>query len=192
MIDWANIKRVTKPLFARLCGIPLAQVQWKDEPEASSWTNTPTLILALKDTGEIGIDEERRSDNAPNDETVTVCGQRRFTLQVECESFSGPIDDPNNAAAVIARLKTRLSRTSTVEELHGIYGIETWEKTRKIEYVSDDRNVSKYVMDLHCLTVDNDDDTTAGAGGYINEVLIDGTLKNGTQTIDVLMDVKGS
>lgn len=193
MIDWTNVKRTVKPLVARLCDITLTQVQWKDEPASSAWTNAPTVYLTIKDVAEIGIDEERRQANGNDDMTITVCGQRRFTLQVECESFQGPIDEARNAAAVLSRLKTRLRRSSTIETLHGIFGVETWTPARKIDYVANDRAISKYVLDLHCVTVDNDDDSTAGAGGFINEVLIDGTLTDGgTLTFTPSLDVKGT
>lgn len=197
MIAWGRIKAATKPLIADLSGLPLVQVRWQDEPEGSSWVDAPVILLRLKDEDGIGIEEERRAtaeelevDPSLADEVV-VCAQKRFTLGIRCESFVDDIADPRHAGVILSAVKTRLARTSTVERLHGIFGIETIQKTVRTGYTDDSgRALSVYIMDLWCLTVDNDVDTADGSNDVIEEVIVIGEVTDGETVLPVNLDVK--
>lgn len=206
MMDWAGIKGVTTPLFAQLCGLPLAQVRWFDEDAGSTWTDDPHLELTLSMERSIGVDEERRDDSADgdlpanpdalppstNDGIVTVCGPRMFTLTVACESQTGDIADPRNGAAILSKLRTRLSRQSTVEALTDFYAVSDWQDIKRVPYRDKDgRLVNRYVLDLICLTADNDTDDTQQAGAWIGEVQGTGTVNvDGRAPLTISYDVK--
>lgn len=205
MMDWAGIKGVTTTLFAQLCGLPLAQVRWFDEDAGSTWTDDPHLELTLSMERSIGQDEERRDDSddgalppdpsndppATNDGTVIVCGPRMFTLTVACESQTGDIADKRNGAAILSKLRTRLSRQSSIETLTDYYAVSDWGDIRRVPYRDKDgRLINRYVLDLICLTADNDIDTTPQAGAWIGEVEGTGTVTAANQTFTVSYDVK--
>lgn len=193
MIDWVAIKGALKPLVSDLMGLPPEQIRWQDEPEGTSWVNFPTVLLRVKSIVGNGTEEERREDQGDDDQTVNVCGQKHFTLSIRVESDTQDISDPNQAGAFGETLKTRLARTSSVERLTPIMGIADFLSTTWFDYVDKaGRQISTYVMDLLCLTVDNDPDTTDGAGSFINEAEIDGTLTDDAGINHAIsLDVKG-
>lgn len=190
MIDWTSIKSAVRPAISDLTALPAAQVKWRDESAGSGWITDPTIYLRLKDITEVGYQQEVRSDNAPADQTVTVTQQKQFTLSIRAESFSQPIDSPKHAGALIDVLRTRLKRTTSTERFHGLFSILLYQRVQFFEYVNQDRQVCAYVMDLTCGAVDNDIDTTTGAGGYINEVIGTGTV-GGVPSPTINLDIKG-
>ena len=196
MIQWLNIKLAAKSTIVSLLALQPSQVRWRDEAEGGAWTNSPALWLRLFGLGEIGHAEELRYNDPSTpdaDAVVTVTQQKRFTLSVRAESFEQKIQGIAHAGSMLETLKTRLRRTSSVEKLAGIFAIAQYLPTRFVDYVDENnRQVSAYVMDLSCLTVDNDVDSTTGAGGWINEVKGTGTINDAVSTpISVPIDVSG-
>lgn len=205
MIDWDGIQTATTKLFAQLTGLPLSQVRWQDQSEGSVWTNDPHLELTMEGPRQVGQDEERRDDsldgelpldpenNPPttNDGIITVCGPREFTLTVACESQVQNLRDKRHGAAIISNLLTRLSRTSAVEALQEFYGIIDWTDIKRIPYRDKEgRLINRYVIDLLCLTADNDVDNTPQAGAWIGEVKGTGTVTADGTTFTIPYDVK--
>jgi hypothetical protein len=193
MIDWVTIKGAVKPLISDLMSIPLAQVRWRDEAEASAWTAYPRFDLRILALGTFGYAEDRRSQpTATDDAIVNTVAQKRFTLSVRCDSDcqdlsavqSGNVQ--RHAGALMETLKTRLQRQSTRNRIAGVFSITDFQPTRWFDYVdASGRQMSAYVLDLFCATVDNDLDVSPGAGGWINEVTGTGTLDVGTLTYDI-------
>lgn len=192
MIDWRGIKDVSKLLFGRLVGIPIAHVHWSDESEGSDWVASPHLEIEVTDEGAIGWDEERRAANGDNDVTVVVCGPRTFTLSVACESLTADAADPECGSFVLGNLVTRLRRSTSIEQLAPHYAISDMTRPRRVPYRDEEgRLINRYVVDLLCLTADNDTDRTVGAGGWIGEVIGTGTVTiSEGNTITVPLDVE--
>lgn len=191
MIDWAPIKSGIKSLLVDLTGVT---PRWNDEAEGGVWSGDPSLWLRLRALSEIGYEDERRSQpTATDDAIVNTTQQKTFTLSIRAESFSQDIADPRHAGAMLETIKTRLKRRSTAIRLAGLFSIATYQPTKFFNYRdADDRLLNVYVMDLNCATVDNDIDTTPGAGGWINEVTTVGTITDAGATPQTLnLDVKG-
>lgn len=197
MMAWREIKDATTRLFARLCGLSHSQIRWSDESGGSTWTADPHLEITASGEWGIGDDEERVSD-APGagadieNNVVTICGPRQFTLSVACESLTGDIGDPRSGAAVLSRLNTRLQRTTSVDELMEYYAVMDMQPIQRVPYRDKEgRLINKYILDLLCLTADNDVDRTVGAGGWIGEVIGTGTVTiAGGAILTAPLDVK--
>lgn len=179
MIDWATIKKTAHDVIAGVMHLEPGQVRWRDEAEGGTWMRSPTLLLSIFAPSDVGYAEERRTHaNDTDDAQVVVSQQKSFTLSVRAESFTQKIDEPNHGAALLETLKTRLQRSTSISRLAGIFAITSFDKTRPFDYVDEsNRKVSAHVMDLMCATVDNDLDTSEGAGGWIREVRGSGTIK---------------
>lgn len=185
-IDWAAIKATASGLVATLTGLPDRQIRWRDEAAAGTWGNVPMIYLRISSITDVGFADERRDQ--PSDPTadaiVTVTQQKRFVLSIRCESFTQDIASPDHAGTIIGTLKTRLQRHSTVFSDSSmailLYGDAKW-----FNYIRDGRQVCVYTLDLTCGTVDSDVDTTPGAGNWIKEVQIQGTVDSDVITLDV-------
>lgn len=192
MIDWPTIKATASSLVADLSGLGADGVKWRDEPRQPQWGYRTMIYLRASSTRALGFEEEIRGDNGDDDQTVTVYGQRAFTLSVRCESSVIDIADPRHPENVLELLVTRLARTSTSERIHGVFAISTRESIAYVPYFEQGRQVNAYVLDLQCLTISADIDDTADAGGWIDEVQVgsssikdtDGSVL-GTVTLDV-------
>lgn len=187
MIDWITIKPALRDTVVTLMGIAPEQVRWKDEPEGSTWMNFPTVLLSVRDLVGVGVEEERRTDPvapATDPQEVVTAGQKHFTLSVRVESDTADIADPNQAGSFGETLKTRFARATTVERLRGICSLAEYMSTKSFEYVdASGRAISCYVFDLLCATVDNDVDTSAGAGSVIESTTGAGTVDGVTVPI---------
>jgi len=164
VIDWPAIKDLAKTVIADLSG---AKVVWQDEAEGSAWDTTPIIYLRISALGDVGIPAE----SVDEDETVTVSSQKRFTLSLRGESFDQDLASGKHAGALLETVKTRLGRSSTIERLRGVFCVQETLGTSWFNYASQGRQVSCYVLDLACATVDNDVDELT-SGDFIEEVLI--------------------
>jgi hypothetical protein len=194
MIDWVTIKPTAKGLIADLTQLGSDRVLFADEAEGGTWSRDPHIRLTIFGLGEIGHQEERYQQPVLNDTTddlqVNIVEQKRFTLSVRCEGDTQDIADPMHAGSILETLKTRLRRPTSAARMQGIFAIADYRPTKRVDYRDQDgRQVSAYVMDLACTTVDNDADDTPGAGGFVNETIINGTVSGVTLPT---IDTKGS
>lgn len=188
MIPWLTIRTEVAAVMLAVTGLPTPQVYWRDEPIAATWHADPMVSMRIGMTAGRGIEEEALAYSGPNaDQTVTMTGQRDFTLSLRAESFEQDVSSPKFAANMLDQIRIRLRRSST-RAMVTSFALQTFEPTRWFNYKSDGRQVSCYVLDIHCSAVDTDIDTTPGAGGWINEVDINGTVDGNP----VALDVKGS
>jgi len=191
MIDWQTIRTVAKSLVEDLSGVT---VRWQDEAEGTVWDNAPIIYLRVSALVGVGIPEEQYKDAVPDDMLVNVAAQKRFTLSLRAESFDQNLADGQHAGAILETLKTRLKRTTTIERLRNIFCIQESLNSSWFNYTNQGRQVSAYTLDLLCATVDNDTEDTAGAGGYIDEVMVQSnSVRNidGTPTAtQVNLDIK--
>lgn len=197
MINWPVIKSTAKALVADLTKLGPERVRWRDEAEGSTWTKDASIYLAVRDIRDLDYGQELRSNATDTDgnvidtdQDVTIAVQKAFTLSVRCESFSQDLSDKRHAGAILDAFSTRLCRSSTIERLRGIFAIADSTPPLWIGYVDNDRQVSVYQMDLFCLTVDNDIDDTVGAGSYIDEIEIEGTIVDGANQRTIDLDIK--
>jgi hypothetical protein len=174
MIEWPTIKTVLTGLVADLSDLGPTAVRWMDEPERSTWGPGTTVYLRASSIASQGDEEELRETVGDFLSTVVVCGQRRFTLSISCESFTQDIADTNFAGNVIERIAIRLYRSTSHARYAGLFAIESRMPIKWVSYKSGERQMSSYVLDLLLRTVDNDTDTTVNAGTWINEAVIDG------------------
>lgn len=196
-IDMVTLKSEVVDTISDLTGLnPLTQIKWRDEPAASSWDITPIVYLRVTTFDDIGWQEERRGTHvAGTDDVVTVVQQKLFTLSLRCESYVQDISDPRFAGTIMSSLTTRLRRSTTTFDVQGSFAVAIYGPTKWFNYIDEsDRQVSCYVKDLRCVTVDYDIDTMVGAGGYINEAIISGSVLNqdGSTIQTVSLDVKGT
>lgn len=193
MIDWPTIKDETRQAICRSIALDPTQVRWRDEAVASTFVNDPSIWLRTSMTRRHGIEEELLTFVAPNrNQSVVLRGQRRFTLQVRAESFEQDISSPNFAGNLIDAIAIRLMRSSTRAGVTS-FAIEERLPTVFFSYKESGRQVSCYVMDMMCLTVDYDPDISDGAGGWINEAIINGSILDASiNAVPVSLDVKGS
>lgn len=195
-IDWINIKGVITTLIADISGLGPTGVKWQDEAEGGMWVVDPAVFLRISSVVGIGVEEERRSESLGNDQVVDLVGQRQFTLSIRAESFEQNIASPRHASTVIENIKTRLIRTSTIEQYSGIFSIRDYMDAKWFNYTNQGRQVSAYVFDLICLTVNSDIDNTLGAGSWINEVLVRSNTINGVDGLplpeQINLDIVGS
>jgi hypothetical protein len=188
MIDWATIKPSISSQIATITGLapaPNGPVRFVDEPGGQLAGISPLVWLRIDNIVTVGVDREVRTDNGTGQQTVTVVGDREFTLKVRVESFTPDIADPKHAANVGEAIKTRLKRSTSAQARAGIWGVREVLATKKLEYVEANRPITAYLVDVLCCTVDNDVDATTGVGDWIGEVQGSGTVKqqDGT-TID--------
>lgn len=193
MIDWTGIKQTLGDVLADISELGPQAVRWVDEAGGPIWDTTPTLYLRLASVSREGIEENRRTFvNTTSDLEVVVTGQRRFTLSIRVESFEQNIASTVFAGNIADRIALRLMRTSTLERLAGVCGIESRQPTKWFDYKANGRQVSVYVIDVAMRTVDNDADTFAGAGGWINEAFIDSVPGDDVIDSAISLDVKGT
>ena len=191
MIRWAEIKATMASQIARLTHLDPKQVRWLDEPVGPVWGNVPMVYLRRIANASIGMYEERRTDDdlAPaGDQSVTMVRQKLFTVSVRAESFTQDLGDPAFAGNIIDLLETRIYRTTAVEDRLGLFAIVGNEPIRFFDYTAEGRQISCHVLDLRCATVDNDNDDTDDAGGWIQRVQGTGTLY-GVDNTDVIATI---
>lgn len=197
MIDWQSIKTIGKSLIVRVSGLPENQVRWKDEAEGSTWVGDPSIWLNISTITQYGWDEERNTvPNSTDDQVINLVQQKGFTWSISAESFTSDIADPKHAGALLdVVITSRLKRSSSEFTIAGIFAIADFRGgMRYAPYVDKSgRRVNRYVQDVICLTVDNDIDDTQGAGGWIKEVIGQGTVNNavGSTPSTVPYDIKG-
>lgn len=185
MIDWASVKSTIATQIATLTALDPSRVCWVDEPSGTLAGKLPVIWLRVSSIVNVGIDREERTDNGTNDQTVTVIGQREFTLSVRIESFTPDIADPMCSANIANAIKTRMKRSTSIQSRAGQFAVRSWLGTKWLSYVENRRPISCHVVDLLCITADYDVDNTIGAGGWIGEVQGAGTIKNNDgSTID--------
>jgi hypothetical protein len=177
VIDWVAMKPIIKSQIGKIANLPPAQVRWSDESEGSAWVADPSVYLRVKDVVGIGNDEALYSAsgiNIPSDQQqVTMRGIRNFTLQVRAESFTQDVTDPGFAGTVAEKIRIRLKRPSTQQVITGHFGIVRWLATNWLDYKSESRQISAYVIDILCVTADIDKDDSEDSGDWIGRVKVD-------------------
>jgi len=198
MIDWAQIKEMAHAIISDLTDLGPERVRWRDETEGAEWADDPVIYLAIRDVRTLGSDEELRENALTEDgvlldvdQTVVISAQKLFTLSLQCESFSQDVSDGRHAGAILDKFVTRLSRSTTIERLRGIFAVTDSTPPLNIGVVDEDRKLSVYAMDLFCATVDNDLDDSAGSGGFIDEIEIEGIVDDAGTDRAVNLDIKG-
>ena len=168
-------------------------VKWADEAEGGTWNNAPCIYLRLGPAvSDVGFDEERYAQpTATDDQIVTDVQQKTFTVTMRCESFDQDIASPTHAGAIMSTVRTRLMRPSSVfaPERWGIFSVLNNGKVNRLSYKSAGRQVTCYATDLLLSAPDVDVDTTVGAGGWIGDAVIAGTIKDTPGDISVSLDV---
>lgn len=187
-INWALIKPTIQGQVSELSGLDINNVRWVDEPSGLVNGVLPVIWLRVSSIQSIGIDEERYDQNGTNDQTVTVCGQRTFTLSMRAESYTADLADPLFAGTIIENVKTRVLRSTSKFARSDAFGISNYIATKSFVYIEAGRPINTYVADFLCVCASNDIDTTENAGGFINEAIGTGTLDVGS----INFDVKGS
>lgn len=192
MIDWGTIKQQIEQTVAELTDLSPSQVQWRDEAKGGAWNNMPVIFLRIRSIEDVGFQEERRTQpTATDNAVVNVVQQKSFVLSLRCESFEQNIESPKHAGTLVSTLRTRLRRSSSIFDRGVYFAIWDYGKANWVDYVNTaGRQVSCYVLDLRCATVDNDLDTTPNAGGWIGEAQVAGTVTDGANPIPVTQDVK--
>ena len=188
-IDWPTIKSEISSLIADIGSISSKQVIWVDEAQGATWQQEPAVYLRISSVVRVGIEEERLTSSPQGlNQTVNVCGQRQFTLSIRAESFEQNVASDNFAGNLIDRIAIRIMRSTSIARLTSC-AVSTRQPTRWFNYKSDKRQVSAYIADFIMLTVDNDIDTSADAGGWIGEAVISGTVKDAPGNVSVVVDV---
>lgn len=177
MIDWASIKSTISTQIATLTALDPSRVRWVDEPSGALAGVLPVVWLRVPSLVPVGMEYETRTDNGTNDQTVTVVGQRDFTLSIRIESFTPDIADDRHSMNIGEALRTRLKRSTAIQARSGIFAVRQVLMAKWLGYVEARRPVSTYVLDILCGTVNVDADNTIGAGGWIGEVQGSGTIK---------------
>jgi hypothetical protein len=188
MIDWQAIKDQIRQAVSELTEMQPNQVIWRDEAKGATWNNPPTIYLRIPGLQDIGVAEERTTLPGPDDNVVVeVSQQKTFMLQVRCESFEQNIASPKFPGTILSTLRTRLRRSTSIFQRAGLFAIWDYGRVNKADFIAQDgRQVPCYVVDLRCATVDNDLDVSVGAGGWIREAEIAGTV----DAVAVNLDVK--
>lgn len=176
-IDFATIKATVTSQIATLTALDPSRVRWVDEPSGIMAGALPVVWLRISSLVPVGMDYETRTDNGANDQTVTVVGQRDFTLSIRIESFTPDIADDRHSMNIGEALRTRLKRSTAIQARSGVFAVREILLSKWIGYVESNRPISAYVLDVLCGTVNVDTDNTIGAGDWIGEVQGSGAVK---------------
>lgn len=174
-IDWTTIKSQIATFMPDISGLPAAQIRWRDEAVGSTWVADPSLWMRLQSVNRLGIEEEFRVDNPPGQQDVTLVGQRSFVWNIRAESFEQDIASDKFAGNVLDKVAIRLMRSTQIFARTS-FGIITRMPTQFLNYKSDGRQVSCFVMDIQCMTKDTDIDASTHAGDWIGSVRVHGTV----------------
>lgn len=185
MIDFASIKSEIRAFMPSLANLPEKAIRWRDEPEGSVWTQGPSLWMRLQSVSRTGIEEEFREDEAPGDQTVTMVGQRQFMWNIRAEAFEGDMAAETFAANILDRVNIRLMRSSSVYARTS-FGIVARQPVQFFSYKESGRQVSCYVLDVLCVTKDEDIDTSRNAGGWIGSARVYGDV-DGVRQVDEII-----
>lgn len=178
-IDWSTLKPAIAGQIATLTGLDPRLVKWVDEPSGNLAGASPIVWLRVSSMVPVGVEYETRTDNGTGDQTVSVVGHRDFTLSIRIESFALDLANDNHSANVGEALRIRLKRSTSIAARSGIFAIREVLMTKWISYIESQRTITAYLMDLLCAAVDVDIDDTDGAGDWIGEADITGTIKDG-------------
>jgi hypothetical protein len=183
-MDWATIKPALVTLLASLSGIPENQVIWRDQKRPHfNTTIRAQLVLKVTPTNALGVDQMRYEYQAGPDKNVpTQSGNRKFVLQVRCETFSHK--DTESATFYLEEIRNSLKFASTIAALAAID--VSIAKAESVVDLSENQQVNSKVfslanLDLHMNGVANKTDTN-DPGDYISSTEVEGT-------IDTLTDV---
>lgn len=176
-VDWATIKSAVASQIATLTGLDPRLVRWVDEPSGTLAGSLPVVWLRVSSLVPVGMDYETRTDNGTGEQTVTVVGQRDFTLSIRIESFTPDIADDRHAINIGEALRVRLKRSTSIQDRSGIFAVREILMSKWISYIESNRPISAYMMDVLCGAVSTDVDDTTGAGDWIGEVQGTGTIK---------------
>lgn len=175
-IAWNKIKPAIQLQMSDLSGLDSSSVRWVDEPSGLVNGILPVIWLRVSSVTSVGCEEERYNDNG--DGTRNMCGVREFTLGIRCESFTADIADDRHSGNIIERIKIRLWRSSSVDERAGLFAIRDYAATKWFSYIADGRPIQTHMLDLFCITVNNDTDISDGADAVIEEALVSGPVKD--------------
>lgn len=196
-MDWAAIRTAMQQAVTEMIAVPLDHVVWKGSFNESSMLVGTRVILSASSIGDIGWDEERREDDSVNplgDQSVNRCGVRTLQWQLRVRAQN---QGPDNAARTLAdQLRVRVFRPS-VKAILGAVGVTPAQTsaTTNVDYQAAGRLLSESSFEVLCNAVENDIDTTDGAGSWIGEALISGPVKDTTGqtlgTVNVDANAKG-
>lgn len=156
---------------AALTGIPSTSIDWKDQPQASSWTFGAKLTMQIKNDRAVGIDyEEFAAPVGAANQVTTVVGQRQFMWEIRCEIQNS--DPATVSIAYLDLLRTRLQRTTTEQGILLPAGLAVVEinPTVQLPSIASSRATSTYVLDVLMACAENDVDTSPTAGAYVASV----------------------
>lgn len=179
-MNWKVVEDTIKSVIVSITELKTAgAVAWEGQSDASTSRPSPRVDLNISGHLAYGDDEVRYEEptTAGQERKVTICGQRSFTLSVKIESFSQKPE--TSARHYMDRLRTRLWREGVCAQLRSV-GLAMSDILSVVEqeFIKDNRRSSYIVMDIRVLAVENDVDTTPGAGRYISTVeLSSNTLK---------------
>lgn len=176
-MNWTPIYAALSSVAA-LSGVAPAAIGFTDQPTAPTWNLGPTLRMQIRNIKGVGIDYEERVDVAPPNagnlpQAVTVVGQRQFTWSIRCEVYNS--DPATIAVEYLDALRTRLQRTTTMLDIlqpAGLAIVDATMAAQQVPNVKNQRIVSTYVLDIVMACAENDVDSAADAGGFINTVVI--------------------
>jgi hypothetical protein len=185
-MNWAAIRPALLSAVVQTTGLKPSCVFWKGSKEEAGWTSGGVAAkCSIASPGAFGRDEIRSSyDAVTQTRTVTISGARRFTFTVRFETQDG--SDSGIAVTYADRLRARIRRRSIADALRAAeVSVATIQDTQTIDGVkSQSRVLSVAVVDLIMNGVENDVDTTEGAGDWVKQASMTGTLTNadGTKT----------
>lgn len=185
-MNWPGIRPALLSVVVQTTGLPVSCVVWKGSKEEAGWTSGGVVAkCSILAPGQFGRDDVRASyDATSHTRTVTVSGARKFTFSVRFETQDG--SDSGVALVYADRLRARVRRRSIGDALLAAeVSLATINDTQTIDGIKlQGRVISVAAIDLIMNGVENDVDTTQGAGDWIKQASMTGTLTDtdGTQT----------
>ncbi len=187
-MNWPVMRDALAAAIPAMIGVNPSNVVWKGSLEEGSRVVGTRVVLQANSIISAGWDEARLEQEGDDDQNVNRCGQRQFTwsIQIECQN-----QGPAATARVLAdQIRVRLWRPSVLEIVQAAgMAMADIKGTSERDYIDDGRLISWASIDVTVLSVENDTDDSPGAGSWIGEAIVDGTVTSGTQTKTVHLDI---
>lgn len=179
-MNWQLIRPALAAAIVQMTGLDPRLVVWKGTLAERSQVIGTRVVLSTNSVVSVGIDETRRegSLNPLDDAMVTITGVRQFTWTVMIEAQNQGVGD--TARELIETVRTRMGRQSTIDALGTVgIGLANDLAVTHTDYLESGRMVSMAALDMLMNAVENDDDDTVDAGGWIGEVdVVSGLVKD--------------
>jgi len=190
-MNWPVIRPAILSAVVSATGLAPSCVFWKGSKEEAGWTSGGVVAKCnILSPGQFGRDESRaKYDPNTQTRTVTNSGARKFTLSVRFETQDG--SDSGVALVYADRLRTRIRRRSIADALLAAeVSVATMNDTQTFDGIRmQGRIISVAAMDLIMNGVENDVDTTQGAGDWIKQASMTGTLTDTDGTITTVPEL---